>query len=305
MVSAGKTLLRFVLAGTPLLVLAVCLILLAVPVRCSNHDGGGGPPDDPPVRAGRRIPDPVPEDGFRKMGTPRPGDWLDRFPEERQTFEDYREECRNLVTEERSVFYIRPIGDLTGRERMTVDAMGKFAEIYFGVRTVVRMTRPHFENGYVRSRRQWNATTITGQLLEERTDDAIAYIGITNVDLFSSGLNFVFGEASLRNRCGIYSLHRYGTEDEALYLRRALKLMVHEAGHIFSITHCTEYECVMNGANSLREDDAHPMHLCPDDLPKLEWNVGFDRMERYRKLAEFYEKHGLDEEARWVRDRLR
>jgi hypothetical protein len=46
------------------------------------------------------------------------------------------------------------------------------------------------------------------------------------------------------------------------------------------------------------------MYLCPVDLRKLEWNCGFDRVERYRKLLDFYRKVGLKDDAAWVEKRL-
>ena len=96
----------------------------------------------------------------------------------------------------------------------------------------------------------------------------------------------------------------HGAPDPALFLRRVLKLMTHEAGHILSIEHCVHYRCVMQGANSLREDDRHPMHLCPVDLAKLAWNTGVDPTSRYRRLLEFYRMAGLEPEAAWTAARL-
>ena len=80
--------------------------------------------------------------------------------------------------------------------------------------------------------------------------------------------------------------------------RRALKLMTHEAGHVLSIAHCVTYRCVMQGSNTLEESDGHPLHLCPLDLRKLEWNTGVDLVERYRKLRAFFLKAGWLAEAR-------
>ena len=36
---------------------------------------------------------------------------------------------------------------------------------------------------------------------------------------------------------------------------RSLKVLSHEAGHMFSLHHCTRFECLMNGSNSLDEMD--------------------------------------------------
>lgn len=243
--------------------------------------------------------------GFERQEPPRPGEWLYTFKEDGQTFEQYAASCANRLTLERPVFYIQPLGDAGGKYGPTLALMREYAEAFFGVQAKVCGPIPMFENGYVPQRRQYNSTMLIGQLAERVPNDALVYVGITGEDLFAKGLNFVFGEGSLVNRCGIYSLVRYRTEDEALFKRRALKLMAHEVGHILSIGHCIHYKCVMQGANSLDEDDRHPMHLCPVDLEKLRWNTGFDPKERYRRLETFYRKHGLDSEADWVSERLR
>ena len=245
-----------------------------------------------------------PSNGFERLGKPRPGEWLYHFKEDGQTFDQYVAECANRKTAERGVFYIQPLGDAGTKYRETLEAMREYAEIFFGVPARVLDPIPMFENGYIPRRRQYNASMLIGQLKERTPDDALVYIGITEKDLFSKGLNFVFGQGSLRDRCGVYSLHRYRTPDEALFLRRALKLMAHEVGHILSVAHCITFRCVMQGANSLSEDDCHPMHLCPVDLRKLEWNTGFDRAERYRRLEAFYRRAGLGPEAEWISRRL-
>ena len=61
----------------------------------------------------------------------------------------------------------------------------------------------------------------------------------------------------------------------------------------------------MNGSNLLQESDARPMHLCPVCLRKLQFSIGFDVVDRYRKLLIFYQKVGFEQEARWVSNRLK
>lgn len=254
-------------------------------------------PDPPPVA-------PVPEEGFERLGPPKPGEWLHHFREDGQTYEGYVARCANRKTAARGVLYVQPLGDVLDRHGQTVELMREYASAFLGLEARVAPAVPMFENGYVPQRRQYNATMIIGQLAERAPADALVYVGITDRDLFSKGLHFVFGEGSLSGRAGVYSLHRYATPDRALFLRRALKLMVHEVGHILSIEHCVFYRCVMQGANSLQEDDGHPMHLCPADLRKLEWNTGAAREARYRRLLEFYRRAGLAAEASWVERRL-
>ena len=61
----------------------------------------------------------------------------------------------------------------------------------------------------------------------------------------------------------------------------------------------------MNGSNHLKESDARPLHLCPVCLRKLQSIIGFDVVDRYRKLLIFYETVGFEHEARWVSNRLK
>jgi archaemetzincin len=84
--------------------------------------------------------------------------------------------------------------------------------------------------------------------------------------------NFVFGEASLRERVGVYSFARYaptfygGAQEgdyQKLLLWRSAKVLTHETAHMFGLAHCVYFKCVMNGSNHLQEIDARPLHLSP------------------------------------------
>jgi hypothetical protein len=46
------------------------------------------------------------------------------------------------------------------------------------------------------------------------------------------------------------------------------------------------------------------MHLCPVDLRKLHYSIGFDPVERYRRLLALDRELGLEDEARWLERRL-
>jgi archaemetzincin len=74
---------------------------------------------------------------------------------------------------------------------------------------------------------------------------------------------------------------------------------------MFGLAHCIFFNCVMNGSNHLDESDRRPMHLCPVCLRKLQFSVGFDVVQRYEKLAGFYEAADFANEAQWTRNRLR
>ena len=61
---------------------------------------------------------------------------------------------------------------------------------------------------------------------------------------------------------------------------------------MFGVRHCIYYECLMNGSNHLQESDSRPLELCVVCLRKLQSNIKFDILERYKKLHEFVQKRG-------------
>jgi len=103
--------------------------------------------------------------------------------------------------------------------------------------------------------------------------------------------NFVFGLASVQKRTGVFSFARYDEDffEKEYYVPnyekifyRSVKVMVHEIGHMFGRRHCIYYSCVMNGSNHMQENLKKPMELCPICLRKLQSNLKFDILERYR-----------------------
>ena len=87
-----------------------------------------------------------------------------------------------------------------------------------------------------------------------------------------------------------------GEEEFRLCLMRTMKTAVHETGHIFSMRHCTAYECCMCGSNNREESDSRPVWLCPECVAKVCWATATDPVERYRKLADFCGKNGFKRE---------
>jgi archaemetzincin len=239
-----------------------------------------------------------PEEGFERLAPPRKGEWRSLFHEPEQTFEDFVAACAKRPTAERRSFVLQPIGDVAGRSGPTLDRMVDYAAAFFGLQARRAPVLPLFEKAYVGTRGQYNSSMILGDLADRAPADAVIYLGVSDVDLFARGKKFVFGEGSLEGRAGVCSLARLESSE-----RRALKLMTHEAGHLLSIAHCVTHRCVMQGSNSLEESDGHPLHLCPQDLRKLEWSCGVDRRERTRRLEAFYRRQGWEAEAHWIAGR--
>ena len=159
---------------------------------------------------------------------------------------------------------------------------------------------------------------LTGDLLSflkrRLPDDAYCILGITMEDLYpGSAWNYVFGEATLTDRAGVFSFARYdpgffgeprNAEFAKLVLRRSCKVLAHETVHMFGLYHCVFFSCLINGSSHMKESDSRPMHECPVCLRKLQSNIEFDPLDRYRKLMGFCEKVGFDDEALWLKKRI-
>src|SRR3990167_897507 len=94
-------------------------------------------------------------------------------------------------------------------------------------------------------RNQYHSTKILERLKDLRAKDE-RMLGIVDVDLYVSELNFVFGEADVVHGVCIISLVRLRQEfyslpkNENLFLERPLKEVVHELGHTYRLGHCAD-----------------------------------------------------------------
>ena len=249
----------------------------------------------------------------RKAG-PRPGDWLDRHHEPGQTFDEYRRGDPNRPTDRLTTIYLQPLGRFDATQTKLIAATADLLGRFYGV--PVRTLDPiDLDRIPARARRihpTWGdpqilSTYVLELLRRRRPRDAIAVLALTTADLWpGEGWNFVFGQASFRDRVGVWSLYRLGDphEDFTTCLRRTLKTAVHETGHMLGLRHCTAYECGMNASNHRAEADAQPMGFCPECEMKVWWACPVDPAGRYGRLAEFAEVHGLDPEARSWRTSL-
>jgi archaemetzincin len=250
---------------------------------------------------------PGPDD--EPVAVPGPDDWLAQHPEDGQSFARFRRERLHRPTAERRSIALLPLGKLAGSTPLA--AIIDFGARFFGLPVVQRLTTPleafKTRNRVHGGRRQYHTTPLLNALLKRVPEDAYCLIAVTQADLYPGpDWNFVFGEARLYERVGVYSFARY---DPAFYgeahtadtprqiLRRSLKLMAHEVGHMFGVEHCIHYRCVMNGTNHLAETDRAPLFACPVCLRKLHDSIGFDVAERERKLFEFFTAHGREAEA--------
>jgi archaemetzincin len=126
---------------------------------------------------------------------------------------------------------------------------------------------------YNPQRKQYFSSKLLDSLVKAGTEERV--VGVANVDLYVPRLNFVFGEADIVSGKAIVSLCRlrpdyYGSDpNEALFLERATKEIVHELGHTFGLGHCHNNKCVMHFSNSLADTDLKEAHFCNTCRPKI------------------------------------
>jgi archaemetzincin len=254
---------------------------------------------------------------FAAMPKPGPNDWLARYNEPGMTFDQYTRSDPVRCAGARRVIAVQPLGALTPEEQALLKKMCRYTEIFFGCPARLEPAAALSDEGRREreGRAQYMAPAQLARVLTPRLPpDAVCSLGVTVEDLYPDAKwNYCFGLASFRDRVGVFSLARYRPEffgekpgpDTAQRVQlRAVKVMVHETGHMFGLPHCRVYRCVMNGSNHLQELDASPVFLCPDCLRKLHWNLGFDIEARYRKMLLFWEAEGFAAETAWLQRRL-
>jgi archaemetzincin len=243
----------------------------------------------------------------------QPGDWLAEHKEDGQTFAAYLRAKPVRKSAGQGTIYICLLGDFTPEQTKVLATTQQYLEIFYQVPVKVhhKMAVKDLPERARRIHPTWGgeqilSTYVLDEVLKpDRPKDALAYLAFTSSDLFPEpSWNFVFGQASLRDRTGVWSIHRNGDpakgeKEYQLCLRRTLHTASHETGHILTIQHCTAFDCNMNGVNSQDEGDRKPLTLCPVCLRKVCWNLQVDPAEYLGQLENFCRENKLAVEADW------
>jgi archaemetzincin len=264
-------------------------------------------------------------DAFAPLPTPSGSDWLAVYDEPGQTFEQFRDGPRRVPTPERRTIRLVALDDVGDEGFPKVERLAEYLALYYGLPSRVHaLTEPlptfHTRTNESTGVPQILTTSVMRWLRTELPSDSLCLVAVTRRDLYPDpSWNFVFGQASPGSGVGVFSFARYHPEfpgsevarsgegaptDAAergrLVLRRSLKVLAHEVGHLVGLEHCVHFHCLMNGSNHLGEMDRAPQHLCPVCLRKAQHAATFDVVARYAALAAFYRAEALDDDAAWA-----
>ena len=258
---------------------------------------------------------------FTSLPKPAANDWLSKNPEGGQSFDIYVVEHQVPICQQYSEINLIALGDFTKAQLRLLAQTGDFLERFYGM--PVRMLEPVSlanlppkaqrlrDDG--RSRQLLTTYLMFEVLKPRRTESAAALLGFVADDLWGGGdSNWVFGQAAISERVGVWSLFRNGNADGdenefRLCLLRTLKTAAHETGHLFGMPHCVAFACGMNGSNRREESDRRPLEFCPECQAKLWRTCELDPQDRIHRLIEFSDDAGFVAEARFWRklsDRL-
>jgi archaemetzincin len=167
---------------------------------------------------------------------------------------------------------IHPFEKIAGH---LLDAVRAAIEDRFGLRAAIGEELAPPAQAYSRERGQYISSPFLDLLAERARGGNQILLGVTAVDLYAPGLNFVFGEASSADRVAVFSIARLYSatvgekEREKMVEQRAVTEAAHELGHVFNLSHCSRRDCVMWFSNTLAETDRKGTRFCPQHLQEL------------------------------------
>lgn len=166
---------------------------------------------------------------------------------------------------------LQPVGKVDGN---LISALREALETSIGFDVNTSAAVPVPDSAYLVERGQYLADNVLSVLLPLKKEDSYI-LGITDVNMFTPGTNFVFGLSDPSSGIAIISISLLRSQDscdpcgEELLLQRALKEAIHELGHLLGMGHCPDGNCVMHFSGSLIDTDIKQSYFCTNCRPRL------------------------------------
>ena len=158
----------------------------------------------------------IPGKAFELLPEPRQGEWLAEHPEPGQTFDQFVRSDPEKPAEQRNRIFLQPLGAFPKGLSPSVETLRAYACAFFAMDVEV-LSPLMTDAAGIRERRnpytgnrQILTTDILTVLKKRFSQNAFCALAITMEDLYPDpSWNFVFGQASFRERVGVFSFARY------------------------------------------------------------------------------------------------
>lgn len=165
----------------------------------------------------------------------------------------------------------------------------KYIEKIYCMKTEVINIPLDLQKAYNKKRNQYHATILLNEIQKKSPKDAFRLLALIDKDLYTEGLNFIFGQAY--GKFCIVSINRFKPclwknkkQEMEILFSRVLKTSIHEIGHTFGLPHCDNPKCVMFFSNWIGDTDRKSHEFCRMCSDKL--GMYFKKMERNLKVEE-------------------
>ena len=162
-------------------------------------------------------------------------------------------------------FCIVPIGQI---QEILTKSVAAHLQAYLDVDVDILPPLPAPTYAFDQKRLQYNAAAVIEKIEKEAVKQQAKILGIVDIDLFIPVFTHVLGEARQGGEVAVISIYRLleGKDENiipsSLILERAAKVALHEASHLFNLSHCMDENCLMHFSGSLEDIDNLSFYYC-------------------------------------------